>query len=111
MINYVQAFVENEDRKPTPTELGKMMVLVAKRERERHGHLRHTHHNPERQNNIGGQKKKCLRLSDNALKINDLVIKGFDTKTIALILDLKQNTVASLIRKNAIPRKPEEIFQ
>jgi len=109
MINYVQAFKDNEGRIPSPTELGRMMVLAARRENVRHSHLRHSHYRPERQINIGGAKKKRLYMSANATKVNDLVIKGFDNPTIALILDLKINTVQSLKRKNAMPRKPEEI--
>tara|TARA_R110001592_G_scaffold236760_1_gene495343 strand:- start:2297 stop:2647 length:351 start_codon:yes stop_codon:yes gene_type:complete len=115
MINYVQAFVASENRKPTPSELGRMMVLVTGRETDRHKHekksLIHSRNGQcyVRQDNVGGRKRTKLQLSDNAKKINGLLWKGFDNKTIALILDLKINTVRSLKRKNALPRKPSEI--
>lgn len=113
MKNYLKEFMETKGRRPTEAELGQMMHISAKgtagakKEKESvyaYGKTTQTH------NNLGGRTKIPLKLSDNAKRINDLIHKKFDQKTIAVILDLRETTVRNIIKHARLPRNDEQII-
>ncbi len=112
MANYLKEFMKKKGRKPTEYELGKMMHMSAKgtagakKSKESvyaYGRTTQTH------NNLGGRQRMPLKLSDNAMRINELIHKKFDQKTIAVILDLKETTVRNIIKHARLPRTAEQI--
>jgi DNA-binding NarL/FixJ family response regulator len=112
MKNYVKEFMERKGRKPTEAEFGQMMHMSAKgtagakKSKESvyaFGKTTQTH------NNLGGRTKIPLKLSENAIRINELIHKKFDQKTIAVILDLKETTVRNIVKHARLPRTAEQI--
>jgi len=113
MTNYLKEFMQKKGRKPTEYELGKMMHMSAKgtagakKSKESvyaFGKTTQTH------NNLGGRTKIPLKLSENAVRINDLIHKKFDEKTISVILDLRETTVRNIVRHARLPRNADQIL-
>ena len=113
MKNYLKEFMEKKGRKPTEAELGQMMHMSAKgtagakKEKESvyaFGKTTQTH------NNLGGRTKIPLKLSENAKRINDLMHKKFDHKTISLILDIRETTVRNIVKHARLPRTADQIL-
>lgn len=113
MKNYLKEFMEKKGRKPNESELGQMMHMSAKgtagakKSKESvyaFGKTTQTH------NNLGGRTKIPLKLSENAIRINDLLHKQFDLKTISIILDLKETSVKNIARHCRLPRTADQIL-
>ncbi len=113
MKNYLKEFMEKKGRKPTEAELGQMMhmsakgTVGAKKDKESvyaFGKTTQTH------NNLGGRTKQKVKLSPNAKRINDLLNKKFDAKTISIILDLREYSVKNIIKYARLPRNPDQVL-
>lgn len=112
MKNYLLEFIQDNKRKPSQEEIGALMVLVAKNEpgrRKTDGYMERFNL-AQRKGSLGGRQKFPINLSENALKVNDLLKKGVDPNTIAKILDLKLTSVRSITSKNSLPRPKEMIL-
>lgn len=112
MINYIHQFIIDNKRRPTETEVGDLMRSIAMSEpgRIKHEKIRAQNEKSKLYGSLGGQKKIPVNLSDNAMKINDLLTKKISVKDISLILDISQTTVKSIIRKKSLPRTKDLIL-
>ena len=113
MKNYLKEFIKKKGRKPTEAELGQMMhmsakgTVGAKKDKESvyaFGKTTQTH------NNLGGRTKQKVKLSPNAKRINDLLNKKFDAKTISIILDLREYSVKNIIKYARLPRNSDQVL-
>lgn len=113
MKNYLLEFKKIKKRNPTEHEVGMLMKLSAKgtagakKSKESiyaYGKTSQTH------DNLGGRIKQKVKLSEDGKRINDLLHKKFDAKTISLILDLKETSVNNIIRYARLPRNADQIL-
>ena len=112
MKNYLFEFVQTNGRKPTQDEVGSLMYSVAKSE---HGRVRTNGYMDryilaKKKGSLGGRRKTPIALSENAIKINNLLLKGYSKDAIEVILKLKPASIRSIIRKQSLPRNKDMIL-
>ena len=112
MKNYLLEFIETNNRKPSQEEVGELMAVVAKSEPGRaksNGYMERFNLAKEK-GAKGGRKKVPLALSQNAIKINNLLHRGYEQAAISNILKLQPASVKSIINKQSLPRHKDMIL-
>jgi hypothetical protein len=110
--NYILEFIETNNRIPSQEEVGQLMAVVAKSEvgkPKSKGYMERFKLAKEK-GAKGGRKKIPLELSQNAIKINNLLHVGYAPTEISNILKLKSASVKSIIYKQSLPRPNEMIL-
>jgi hypothetical protein len=113
MRNILNEFIEKNGRKATEHEVGMLMKLSAKGtagEKKLNESIYAYGKTSQTHDNLGGRVKQKVKLSENGKRINDLMHKKFDAKTISLILDLKETSVNNIIRYARLPRTADQIL-
>ena len=112
MINHIHQFIIDNKRRPTEVEVGALMgALVsqepgAQKSKKMQDHIANSAVNGAK----GGREKTPIKLSENALNINNLLRKKFSQSDIALILDMSIVSVKSISKKQGLPRSDEYIL-
>jgi hypothetical protein len=111
MNNYLHEFIIENKRRPTEAEVGALMLSVAKSEpgRAKTDGYMNRFNLAQQKGALGGRQKEPKSLSDNAMKINDLLKKDINKNDIAKILDLSLATVRSITKKQCLPRSKDMI--
>ena len=111
MNNYLHEFIIENKRRPTEAEIGALMLSVAKGEpgRAKTDGYMNRFNLAQQKGALGGRQKEPKALSNNAMKINDLLKKGISKSDIAKILDLSLATVGSITKKQCLPRSKDMI--
>ena len=112
MVNHIHQFIIENRRRPTEAEVGALMKSVAMSEpgkSKSEANVRRIRSAAE-YGSMGGQKKIPIYLNDTAMKINDLLRKKISHKDIALILDIKVETVKNIVKKRSLPRNRDVIL-
>lgn len=112
MRNILKEFIEKNGRKATEHEVGMLMKLSAKGTAgaKKSKESIYAYGKTSQHDNLGGRIKQKVKLSEDGKRINDLMHKKFDAKTISLILDLKETSVNNIIRYARLPRTADQIL-
>ena len=112
MKNYLLEFIKTNNRRPSQEEVGELMAVVAKSEpgkAKSNGYMERFNLAKEK-GAKGGRKKVPLALSQNAIKINNLLQRGYEPIAISNILKLKPASIRSIINKQSLPRNKDMIL-
>ncbi len=112
MNNYLHDFIIQNKRRPTEAEVGALMKSVAMSEpgKSKNEALVSRLRRSAEYGAMGGRKKEPIILSENAMKINDLLNKKMSYHAICKILNLNMRSIRSIIKKQSLPRTKEMIL-